>query len=306
MNFIPHPYRSAVLQAILELVRRRPAERMLDYPSLMDIQELLIQPQTQAATRVWETETGRFVGYALINYGESYADLAFEYDPEFADSEIGDAMIAWGEEAYRDCFHGETSELTSSARAVQPERIGLLERHGFIREADSVLHLERSLEVPIAKPQTSPGFILRPVTGAEEDAAWVALHQAAFGTQNMTLEGRHSMTGLADYERELDLVAVAPDGRLAAYVFGSFNREEMALCGQKIGFTDPVATHPDFQRRGLAQALLLEAMRRFKRRGLQVARLGTSSANIAMQKAAQGVGFCVVDQSYHYAKRLRA
>jgi ribosomal protein S18 acetylase RimI-like enzyme len=113
------------------------------------------------------------------------------------------------------------------------------------------------------------------------------------------------MTRQADYERELDLVAVAPDGRLAAYVFGHYNREEMALCGQKIGFTDPVATHPDFQGKGLARALLLEAQRRLKERGMQAARLGTSSENIAMQKAAEAAGFCVVDQSYHYAKRLR-
>ncbi len=306
MKFIVDPYCGVEdLRAILDLVKRRPAERILDYPSLVDLQEMLEQAHTQEATSIWKTESGQFAGYALINYAETYASLAFEYAPEFAASGIGDAMIAWGEEAFRDRFHGENSELSSSARAAQPERIELLERHGFEREAEYAVHMERDLEAPIGKPRIPPGFILRPVTGEEEDAAWVALHRAGFGTENMTLEDRRAMTGLADYERELDLVAVAPDGRLAAYVFGSYSREEMALCGKKIGFTDPVATHPDFQRRGLAQALLLEAMHRFKQRGLQFARLGTSSENIPMQKAAQAAGFCVVDQSYHYAKRLR-
>jgi ribosomal protein S18 acetylase RimI-like enzyme len=131
------------------------------------------------------------------------------------------------------------------------------------------------------------------------------LHRAAFGTNNMTLESRQAMMGLANYDPELDLVAVAPDGALAAYVFGSYNREEMELSGLKTGFTDPVATHPKYRRRGLSRALLLESLRRLKQRGLETARLGTSSANIAMQKTAQSVGYCVVDQAWHYCKKLR-
>jgi mycothiol synthase len=258
----------------------------------------------QAATRVWETETGQFAGYALINYGETYASLAFEY-PEFAGSEIGDLMIAWGEQVYVERFHGNTEELNSPARDALPERIALLEKHGFTREPESQLLLERSLAEPIAEPHLPPGFTIRPATGDIETEVWVALHRAAFGTRNMTVEGRRAMTSLPDYDSELDLVAVAPDGTLAAYVFGSFNSEEMSLCGVKIGFTDPVATHPDYQRRGLSRALLLESMRRMKARGLETARLGTSSENIAMQKTAQSVGYCIVDRAWHYGKKLR-
>ncbi len=304
MNFINHPYRSADLQAILGLVKRRPAQRILDYPGLVDLEELLVRPEIQAATRIWETEDGKCAGYALINYAETFADLAFEFAPEFAGSAIGDEMVAWGEAAYQKSFHGKTSELTSSARDAQPERIRLLEKYGFVREAEYVVHMERSLESPIAGPVIPPGFTLRPVFGAEEDAAWVDLHQAGFRTQNMTLEGRLAMKIVADYDPALDLVAVAPDGTLAAYVFGSYHREEMALCGQKIGFVATAATHPNYQRRGLAQALLLEMLRRFQQCGLQVARLETSSANTAMQRAGQAVGFCMVDQSYHYGKLL--
>ncbi len=299
------PYRGTHdLQAILNLVKQRPAERILDYPCLVDLQEMLDRPKIQAATRIWETDSGQFAGYALINHGDGYAGLAFEYAAEFTTSDIGDQMIAWGEAAFRDSFHCETTELTSSVFASQLERIALLEKHGYVRDAEFVIHMQRDLQTPIADPQLPPGFIIRPVTGPEENPAWVALHRAGFGTENMTIEERQSMTSLADYDRELDLVAVAPDGRLAAYVFGSFNREEIALCGQQIGFTDPVATHPDFQRMGLSRALLLEAAHRMKQRGLQAARLGTSSDNIAMQKAALSAGFHRADPSYHYAKRL--
>jgi len=291
--------------AILDLVRARTKQRILDYPGLVDLQELLAMPDIQAATRVWETPSGRFAGYALINYGQTYASLSFEYAREFSATGIGDEMIAWGEQAYVERFHGDTGELTSSTRDALPEHIALLEKHGFTRGAESVVYMARSLEEPIADPQAPLGFTIRPLAGEAESAAWVALHRAACGTQNMTLEGRQSMTNIAGYDPELDLVAIAPDGTLAAYVFGSYNREEMALCGEKIGFTDPVATHPDYQRRGLSRALLLESLRRLKQRGLQTARLGTSSANTAMQRAAQSAGFRIVDQAWHYEKKLR-
>ena len=53
------------------------------------------------------------------------------------------------------------------------------------------------------------------------------------------------------------------------------------------------ATHPDFQRRGLARALLLTAWHELKQRGMHTAVLGTSSENLAMQQVAQSVGFFI-------------
>jgi len=305
MTFFTRPYQSATdLQLIMDLFKLRPADRILDYPILVDFQELLASRMIQAATRLWETPTGQFAGYALINFGQMFATLAFEYKPEFEATEIGDEMVAWGEKAFVDGYQGESDSLSSDAHGSYPERIGLLEKHGFAREAWSGLHLERALDQPIPDPKIPQGFIIRPVAGKSEDAAWVGLHQAAFGTQNMTLEVRQSMTGVAGYDRDLDLVAVGPDGILAAYVFGWYNLEDNAWCGRKIGFTDPIGTHPAYQRRGLSRALLLEALHRLKHRGLDTARLGTRSLNLAMQKTAQSVGFSIVDEIWRFKKKL--
>ncbi len=302
-----HPFSSpADLDPILALVKARPSTHILDYPGLADLRELLTRPEIQAAARLWYTEAGRFAGYALINHGQDFASLSFEVVSDLPFADLGGEMIAWGERAYRDRFHGQTTALTSSAFDTQPDRVALLEQYGFIREAEHVVYMERDLAQPLPAPRLPPGFTLRPVQGADEDAAWVALHRAAHGTQNMTVDYRRAMTAQPDYDPALDLVAVAPDGTLAAYVFGAYNKEEIALCGRKIGFTDPVATHPAYQRRGLARALLLEGLRRLQQCGLQVARLGTSSENPAMQAAAHAAGFRVVDRAWHYAKSLEA
>jgi ribosomal protein S18 acetylase RimI-like enzyme len=129
--------------------------------------------------------------------------------------------------------------------------------------------------------------------GKSEAEAAATLHRVAFGTDYMTTGNRLALMHTSAYVPEMDLVAVAPDGRLAAYTLGSINSEENARTGRKDGHTDPVATHPDFQRLGLARALLLTCMRMLKERGMETAKLGTGSDNTAMQKTAESAGFVI-------------
>jgi ribosomal protein S18 acetylase RimI-like enzyme len=109
----------------------------------------------------------------------------------------------------------------------------------------------------------------------------------------MTVEYRLAMMRVPDYEPELDLIAVAPDGRFAAFCVCHISREENALTGRNEGYTDPVGTHPAFQRQGLARALLLTGLHLLKQRGMDRAILGTWGENIAMQRTAASVGFRV-------------
>jgi hypothetical protein len=60
--------------------------------------------------------------------------------------------------------------------------------------------------------------------GAGEVEACVALHRAAFDSRNMTVEWRARILVRPEYRSELDCVAVAPDGRLAAFGIGWLDR----------------------------------------------------------------------------------
>jgi ribosomal protein S18 acetylase RimI-like enzyme len=71
-----------------------------------------------------------------------------------------------------------------------------------------------------------------------------------------------------------------------------------------IGNTDPVATHPRYQRMGLARALLARGMQLLKERGMLYAQLGTSGNNIAMQKAAESVGFSTQYKTIWFSKEV--
>jgi GNAT superfamily N-acetyltransferase len=70
------------------------------------------------------------------------------------------------------------------------------------------------------------------------------------------------------YRRDLDIVAVAPNGDIASF------------CGvwyddvTRSAYFEPVGTYPPYQRRGLAKAVMYEGLRRVKRMGATVAFVG--------------------------------
>jgi ribosomal protein S18 acetylase RimI-like enzyme len=292
------------LPALFDLVRARPAGRELDFPSLADLRELMDIESMREATRLWVAKDGRLAGFAILERGETYAELSMN----IASGEDGETilaeMIAWAEEVFRERYDGKATGVQISVEESNTERIILLERHGFTRQESQTLLLERDLSEPVPSPVIPEGFSLRSLFG-DEESAWVTLHQAAFGTQNMTLDWRQAMTRAPGYDPQLDLIAAAPDGSLAAYVFGSISREENKLSGRKIGYTDPVGTHPDYQRRGLCRALLLECLRRLRERGMETARLGTGSWDTAMQRAAESAGFLVLSKKLWFKKEYR-
>lgn len=305
-NITNRPYRGpADLDAILDLVRARPRERILDYPSIADLQELMALPDVCEQTYLWETADHLLAGFAHLESMQTFASLRFETRRGFDNGELDEEMLTWGEQHFTQDYHGVAVRMSISAHLANRRRVELLERHGFVHGDFEVIKLERCLADPIPAPSLLPGYTIRSLCGEAEAPAWVTLHRAAFGTENMTVDYKLSMMRIPDYDPALDLVAVAPDGSLEAYVVGWFNREENQLSGLKLGYTDPIAAHPDHQRKGLSRALLLTALNLLKARGLDVARTSTGSDNLALLACAQSVGFAITDRFGHFEKKLK-
>lgn len=289
---------AADLEAIVELLTTaRPRQRLADYPSIVDLQELFSLPEVRQRTRLWFDERDRLAGYAYV---DELSNLYYEADPRLGGA-FEEALLDWViVEARQTIQERQQSDPPGiSCRSDDVRRIALLEQRGF-RRFPGALRLSRPLDRPIPVPILPSGFVLRPSHGAEEAEAWVALHRAAHGTDFMTIERRLSIIGVDDFDPALDLVAVAPDGRLAAYCVGSISSTENALTRRKDGHTDPVATHPDFQRRGLCRALLSTTMRLLRERGMTTAWLSTSHDNQAMRLAAEAAGYQVESETFWY------
>jgi mycothiol synthase len=294
---------TADLQAMIDLLSTvRPAARITDYPSIVDLREMLGVSDTQANTRLWEDADGRLVSFALLDSGNG---LFFEIRSQVSGGDIESQMIAWGVERVQHTVqeHGEPIRLNASCRDDDTARIALLKQHGFAMRDLRSLKMTRSLE-RVPEPQVPAGFNIRHTAGEHEVEALVALHRAAFGTERMTVEYRRAMMREPSYSLELDLVAVAPDGTLAAYCTCSISEEENACTGRNEGYVDTIGTHPRFQRRGLARALLWTELHLLEQRGMQTAVLGTSSENFAMQQLARAAGFRTLETKVWFNKQV--
>jgi len=86
------------------------------------------------------------------------------------------------------------------------------------------------------------------------------------------------------YRRDLDLVAVAPGGDLAAFCTLLFDDVTRTAA------FEPVGTHPAHQRRGLGKAIMAEGLRRVARLGATLSAVGSYSEAAGALYASAGFG----------------
>jgi mycothiol synthase len=284
-------------QTMLNLmVRVRPAAHVKDYPAKVDIEENLAVEEIRANTKLW-FDDGRPIGWAYVDDGNN---LRWELEKSYVDT-VGAEMVVWGEDCTRSgktLAAGETSTLDASCREDYQERLDFLSKHGFRQTENYSVQMKRNLSNPIPNPELPQGYVIRPVKGIEEAEAIATTHRAAFGTDYMTTENRLIIMNSSEYDPTLDLLVIAPDGMIAGYCTCSTDPDGG-------GYTDPVAVHPNYQRKGLSKALLLKGLQLLKERGMTFAQFTTSGDNISMQKAGEAAGFHLENRDLWFEKEVK-
>lgn len=272
-----------------------------DFPTAVDLDELFQDAAMARCSRLWLNGSKEPCAYAFVHF--PYNNLTFEAREEFHTDQLEDEVIAWAQELMRARYGADLREntLDSSCRAEDERALRFLTRHGFERqELESLaygIHLDSP---PIPHPPPS-GYRIRPLRDGEAEAA-LALHQQAFDSRDFTLAERLAMMNTEAYLPELDLLAVAPDGSLAGGCVCGI--EQLPGEGLPEGYTDPVYVHPDHQGKGIATALLRAGLAGLYARGARTVRLGTSSENLGMQRAAQAAGFTCVSRRLWFSRGL--
>jgi ribosomal protein S18 acetylase RimI-like enzyme len=257
----------------------------------------MLLSSVKATTRLWQ-QNGKTIGFAFV---DDYNNLRFEINMEFSSVQLENEIIEWGITSIkkRNADASENNTLDASFGIDNTWQISMLERFGFVRESLRSLQYTRSLNEPISEHAFPPCFSLRHVEGEHEVESLVTLHRAAFGTENMTVEQRLAIMHAPQYERELDFVAVAPNGELSAFCICGFDDEK-----EHVGYTDPIGTHPRYQKLGLGKAIVTASLHALKNRGAKVVELGTSSENIAMQRLAETLGFVIASERLWFLKKV--
>ena len=98
------------------------------------------------------------------------------------------------------------------------------------------------------------------------------------------------------YDRELDIVAVAADGSIAAFAIGWYDPQT------RVGEFEPVGCIETQRKRGLAKAVLLEGFRRLRLLGATQAVVYSQHDNQAAIACYQSIGFMAVGHDRNYTK----
>lgn len=223
-----------------------------------------------ASIRIWEDTGGTIVAVA---HPEGRGDVHLQVLEEHADLE--DDMLAWAESSPLPLGADDgTRSLLTFALADDAHRIETLERRGYERLDWGEIHRRRSLGSPLPPPPATPGYEVRAIIpGDRPDAASLAaLINAAFG-HAFGPEALLNFERAPSFVADCQIVAVADDGTHAAHAGVSIDAHN------RLAIVEPVCTHPDHRRRGLAAACMVEGLRRARDRGATVATVSTGTEN---------------------------
>ena len=257
--------------------------------------DLVANRLLQRPVLLLETDDGRLAGYVV---SESAGDAHLQVDPDFRYLET--EMVAWAEENLA-VVQADTGrrELEIYVYEYDALRQQILAARGYEKMSYGGMcrHVRLGAQ-PLPAPVVAAGYTMRTTNPADLiDCQRIAdLLNAAFGRNFHNAQEFHNFALYAPcFRRELDLVMVAPDGNLAAYVgvpYDDANRR---------GIFEPVCTHPDHQRQGLARALMLEGLHRLRALGALDATVDTGDA-VAANAFYTAMGFTEAYRGYAWRK----
>lgn len=149
---------------------------------------------------------------------------------------------------------------------------------------DELVHA--SIAAP-RRPKLPDGFSMRWLE-PELDDAYVDLHRAAWSTWAPSTYDRQmhaSVTSMPDFERELVPIIAAPDGTLAAYCIAWFDRRTQTT------EIEPLGTHPEYRRLGLAHGIVQEVLYRSAERDAKSVMVWSVSTNPEARRLYESSGF---------------
>ncbi len=214
---------------------------------------------------LWETLDGQLA--AVLNREEP-GHAFLQVHPSFKTVDLEEQMIAQAESCLRVTRNQGAGVLWLWTDAGDAQRIQILKKRGFVHKAEWYeQQWRRSLDLPIPECPLREGYIIRPLGDASELpsrswASWRAFHsQEPDERYQADWSWYLNIQAAPLYRQDLDLVAIAPTGEVAAFTTCWY--DELTQSGE----FEPVGTMPEHQRRGLASALLTEAMQRLKKLG---------------------------------------
>jgi ribosomal protein S18 acetylase RimI-like enzyme len=208
--------------------------------------------QPEWERRLWEDDD------RVVAYGWLFRPATLDWQLDPRRPELLPEVLDW----FEDVAEGETLETSALADDVGAIETLRARDYGEVTGEPWMALLERDLD-RLPRPELPDGYTLRTMRGDEDVERRVAVHRAAFDPSRVTVESYRNVMRAWPYRRGLDCVVEAPGGSFASYVLVWYDDEN------RVGEFEPVGTHPDHRRRGLARAVNLFALHRLREVGAE-------------------------------------
>ena len=217
---------------------------------------------------IWE-ETGTIVAVTL--YESCLGEAFFQLHPAY--TYLKPAMLAYAEQYLTGVTGDGRRYLKAFVNDFDAEFEQMVRSRGYTKEAGS--HRPMSQFVipdPFPPIRVPDGFHIKSLADDNDlykvdRALWRGFNHPGEPPAEGP-EGRQKMQSGPHFRRDLTIVVEAPNGAFVAFSglwFEPIN---------KFGYVEPVATDPDYRRRGLGTAAVLEGIRRCGKLGATVAYVG--------------------------------
>jgi mycothiol synthase len=288
----PVPYRSETdLEAIADLYNACDAVDKLDQGiSPAELKEDYADPDFDLAhdLRLWWDRDGSLIAVGNVwrptpnNQVQGY--LSLKVHPDHRYQGLEEQIIDWCEARLLEAAAGLNLpvQLDLGFYDTQDELITLSQCQGY-QPIRYFFRMVRHLKEPIPEPVLPDGFSLRTVDSDQDAETWVEMFNQTFidhwNHHELTLRDFHYYCSLSHYRADLNLVAVAPDGTLAAFCEATIHPEDNFRSGRQAGWIGELGTRRGFRRQGLGRAMLLSGLQRLQAAGMETALLGVDADN---------------------------
>ena len=226
---------------------------------------------------IWEDADGEILGFGFFLQVQDNPE--FYVDPALYGSRLGDEMIAWAVDLAR--AQGRDA-IETSCIARDERKAAFLRNHGFSCIGDPMLFQERRLDAPIPDIAIPGTYTVAPLRTEIPELS-------VTGSSPYPRGAYLTMRRAPGYRPDLDVKAYDGD-TIAAGCICWF--DVVDSCGE----LEPVGTHPDHRRKGLAAACITQALRALRAHGATMAYVRPCKANQAAVALYEKVGFEAVDE----------
>jgi GNAT superfamily N-acetyltransferase len=246
-------------------------------------------PEREACgtTAVWR-EGDRVLGWAVIG---ADGELRLQVDPGWPG--LGDEVVGW--------VVGRAGDRSLAATVSESEPLVMraLRQGGFMEQehAPFFLHMARELR-NLPPPPRHPGVVFRPSRGAADLERLLACHRAAWDGSRVTRESLFAVTEAWPYQDRWHWMAEDAEGHALSE----------SICwwdaANRVGEFEPVGTHRDYRRQGLASAVMLHQLHQLKAEGARLAVVYARGDDLypVPRQVYESLGFSVVTRTRTFVR----